>query len=79
MLLTQLHFKPPTGAHLLLMEYQLCQLCFQQAQSRKIMGSGVSKRGSNVGIFVQLSQQLCYRKIHIVDAGGPPFSASWGA
>jgi len=31
MLLAKLHFKLPTGAHLLLMEYQLCQLCFQQS------------------------------------------------
>jgi len=30
MLLTQLHFNLPPGAHLLLMEHQLCQLHFQQ-------------------------------------------------
>jgi len=30
MLLAKLHFKLPTGAHLLLMEHQLCQLHFQQ-------------------------------------------------
>jgi len=30
MLLAKLHFKLPTGAHLLLMEYQLYQLYFQQ-------------------------------------------------
>jgi len=29
MLLAKLHFKLPTGAHLLLMEYQLYQLYFQ--------------------------------------------------
>jgi len=31
MLLTQLHFKLLTGAHLLLMEHQLCQLHFQHS------------------------------------------------
>jgi len=35
-----------------------------------IVGSGVSKRGSNAGILVQLSQQVRHLSIHIVDARG---------
>ena len=34
------------------------------------MGSGVSNRGSNAGILVQLSQQLVHRKVHTIDGGG---------
>jgi len=39
MLLAKLHFKPPTGAHLLLMEHQLCQLHFQQNDPNSSLSS----------------------------------------
>jgi len=47
MLLTQLHFKLPPGAHLLLMEYQLCQLHFQHTPVLQRCGSMFGFRSSD--------------------------------